>query len=115
MEFSKAVSGMTANEVVFEINRGARFVVYQYCVSIVFMTFRRSTAAQFLKPGESAVAKGLPWTALSTIVGWWGIPWGFIYTPQVIYKNLKGGIDVTPLVLARLQQPAQPVPATIAN
>ena len=114
MDFSTATSGMTANEVVFEINRGARFIVFQYCFSLLIMTFKRSSSVQLVKPGESAVVKGLPFTAFSLIFGWWGIPWGFIYTPQVIYKNLKGGVDITPLVLARLQQPPPP-PAPRAN
>jgi hypothetical protein len=110
MNFTNAIAGMTPDEVVFEINRGARFIVYQYCFSIVIVSFKRSTSVQFVKVGESAVVKGLPWTALSAVFGWWGIPWGFIYTPQVLYKNLKGGVDVTPLVLAQLQRPSPPPP-----
>jgi hypothetical protein len=113
MDFSKATAGMSPNEIVFEINRGGRFVVFQYCFSILIMTFKRTAPVQFIKAGESAVVKGLPYTALSTVFGWWGIPWGFIYTPQVIYKNLKGGVDITPLVLARLQPTAPPPPAPL--
>lgn len=115
MDVSKAISGMAPNEVVFEINRGARFVIFQYCFSVVIMTFRRPTSIQFVKAGESTVVKGLPFTAFSLVFGWWGFPWGFIYTPQVIYKNLKGGVDVTPLVLAELQRSTQVPPPPIAN
>jgi hypothetical protein len=110
VDFSKATSGMSANEIVFEINRGARCVVFQYCFSIVIMSFKRSTAVQFIQAGESAVVKSLPYTALSAVFGWWGIPWGFIYTPQVIYKNFQGGTDVTQPMLARLQQSTQTPP-----
>ena len=44
---------------------------------------------------ESAVVKGLPYTLLSLVAGWWGIPWGPIFTIGALYNNLKGGKDVT--------------------
>jgi len=37
----------------------------------------------------------VPWTLLSLIAGWWGIPWGLIFTSQSLYINLRGGNDVT--------------------
>jgi hypothetical protein len=105
-----ALSSMTPHEIEFEIARGAKFVVFQYCVSAVVITFRRPTPVQFIKAGESAAMKSLPWTLLSLVLGWWGIPWGFIYTPQVLYKNLNGGVDVTASVLARVRAAANPAP-----
>ena len=113
MNLANATAGMSPNEIVFEVNRGGRFVVFQYCVSVVIITFKRSSAVKFVKAGESAAVKGLPYTLLSLIVGWWGIPWGFIYTPQVIYRNLKGGADVTANVLNILQKPAPPPPPVL--
>jgi hypothetical protein len=114
MNISNSIAGMSPNEIAFEIQRGGRFVVYQYCFSIIFMTFKRNAPVRFVRAGESASAKGLPFTLLTLVVGWWGIPWGFIYTPQVIYKNLKGGVDVTHYVLNQLQRPAPP-PAGILS
>jgi len=101
---SAKLSGMSPSEVVFEVQRGGRFVMYQYCVSLVFLTLRRNSPVKFIRAGESAVTAGLPFTVLSLVVGWWGIPWGFIYTPQVIYRNLKGGVDVTPAVMNRMNR-----------
>ena len=83
-------AGMTAHEVDFEVSRGARFIVYQYAFSVVIMSFKRNSPVVFVKAGENAVTKSLPWTLLTFLVGWWGFPWGLIYTPQVIYKNLQG-------------------------
>jgi hypothetical protein len=103
MPFSLDNIGMTSSELEFEINRGGRFVIFQYCISVLVITFKRPTSVKFIKAGESAAAKSLPYTVLSLLLGWWGIPWGFIYTPQVIYKNLKGGTDVTQAILARVQ------------
>jgi hypothetical protein len=111
LDLIRPTAGMTASEVEFEINRGARFVVYQWAVSVLIMSFRRNSPVVYLKPGENAALKSLPWTILSLFVGWWGIPWGFIYTPQVIYKNLQGGADVTPYVLQAVRaRPTQPPP-----
>lgn len=95
----RGIEGMSPGEVDFEIQRGARFVFFQYCISIVVLTFRRASDIYFLRQGESAVTKGLPFTLLSLVAGWWGIPWGPIYTIQSVYNNSRGGKDVTESVL----------------
>lgn len=95
----RGIEGMRPGEVDFEIQRGARFVFFQYCISIVVLTFRRASDIYFLRQGESAVTKGLPFTLLSLVAGWWGIPWGPIYTIQSVYNNSRGGKDVTESVL----------------
>jgi hypothetical protein len=105
---ANATAGMSASEIAFEVSRGGRFVVYQYCFSVVIMTFKRNSSVKFVPAGESAAIKGLPYTLLSLLLGWWGIPWGFIYTPQVIYKNFNGGVDVTSYVLRLTQAPIVP-------
>jgi len=104
LDLIKPTAGMTPQEIEFEISRGARFVVYQWAVSVLIMSFKRNSPVVYVKAGENAAMKSLPWTLLSFFVGWWGIPWGFIYTPQVIYKNLNGGADVTSYVLAAVRQ-----------
>lgn len=95
----RGIEGMRPGEVDFEIQRGARFVFFQYCISIVVLTFRRASDIYFLRQGESAVTKGLPFTLVSLVAGWWGIPWGPIYTIQSVYNNSRGGKDVTESVL----------------
>ncbi|WP_256364380.1 hypothetical protein [Nostoc piscinale] len=42
---------------------------------------------------------------MSLFLGWWGIPWGIIYTIQSVVTNLQGGKDVTPQVMSALRQP----------
>lgn len=34
-------------------------------------------------------------TVMSLLVGWWGVPWGPIYTVQVVSANLRGGVKRT--------------------
>jgi len=91
-----------------EIQKGGKFVVYQYVISILIMTFKRNSNIYFIKKDESAVVKGLPFTLLSLLVGWWGIPWGFIYTIQALITNLGGGQDVTTRVLGSAGQAVPP-------
>ena len=92
IEGSKARS---ADQVATELQMGAKFVVFQYCFSVIVMSFRRSTSIVNIQPGESARSKGLPFTLISLVFGWWGIPWGPIWTVATIAKNLRGGVDVT--------------------
>lgn len=102
---------ITASELYAQVGRGGRFVVFQYCISVLVMTFKRSSDVFYLAPGQSGVRSGLPYTLLSLVVGWWGIPWGFIYTPMVLFTNLTGGKDVTAEVLAALLRTSEQYPA----
>src|SRR5687768_9480802 len=95
----KNLEGMTTDQINRELAHGAKFVVYQFAISIVVMTFRRSSDVYFVKAGESGLVKGLPFTFLTLVLGWWGIPWGPIYSIGSLYNNLKGGNDVTQEVL----------------
>jgi hypothetical protein len=99
----KGVEGMTVEQVQAEIQLGGKFVFYQYCISVLVMTFQRPTDIVFIRAGESAVTKGLPYTLLSLVAGWWGIPWGPIYTIGSLVTNLGGGKDVTNEVLAQFR------------
>ena len=37
----RGIEGMKYGELDFEIQRGAKFVLFQYCISVVVLTFRR--------------------------------------------------------------------------
>ncbi len=97
------LKGMTTDEINFELQRGGKFVLFQYCVSVLVVTFKRASAIYFLKSGENAIVKGLRFTAISLIAGWWGFPWGPIYTVHSLVTNLRGGKDITSQVLATAQ------------
>jgi hypothetical protein len=91
----QGIENMSSDQLRFEIQRGAKIVCYQYCVSLLVITFRRSSDAYYIPAGESTVSKGLPWILLSLVMGWWGIPWGPIFTVQSLITNFKGGKDLT--------------------
>ncbi len=96
--------GLDGQQIALELQLGAKFVIYEYCVSIVILTFKRPSNIYFIRPGESAVRKGLGFSIISLLLGWWGIPWGPIYTIGSLITNFKGGKDVTQEMLAHLQQ-----------
>ena len=91
----KNIEGLTPLEIKEEISNGAKFVIFQYTISLLVITFKRNSDVYFVKSHEKAAVKGLPYTILTFVLGWWGIPWGPIYTIQALSKNLSGGKDVT--------------------
>jgi hypothetical protein len=98
------IEGIDGQQLSLELQQGGKFVVYQYCISVLILTFKRPSDIYFLRAGQNAVAKGLGFTFLSLLLGWWGIPWGPIYTIQSLITNFQGGKDVTNDVVAGLQQ-----------
>jgi hypothetical protein len=111
----RGIEGMKHGELDFEIQRGAKFVLYQYCISVVVITFRRSSDIYFIRQGQNGVVEGLPFTLLSLVAGWWGIPWGPIYTIQSVYNNSRGGKDVTQAVVDSLRTQAARAQAAPTN
>ena len=72
-----------------------RYVVYPYAMSFLLVTFKRGSDVVYVPPGKSRLVPGLPYLALTLILGWCGVPWGPIYTIESIARILGGGIDVT--------------------
>lgn len=113
------VDGLSPEIIRDEVNRGGRFVIYTYCVSVLIMTFKRPTDVYLVKAGRSAAAASWPYLLVSFLFGWWGFPWGPIYTVQSIYQNLCGGIDVTDDIMhqilpaVRASAPAATPPPTL--
>jgi hypothetical protein len=101
----KGIEGMTFADLHHEVERGGKFVHFTYCFSIVVMTFRRSSDIYFVRSGESAIKYGWPNILISALFGWWGIPWGPIYTIQAIVRAFSGK-DVTDEVLQSLSEQA---------
>lgn len=97
------LDGLSDQDIRTELQRGGKFVVFSYCVSLLVVTFKRGTDVHFIRAGEGTFLKSLPWTVLSLLLGWWGFPFGLIYTPWAVIENLSGGKDVTGQVLGALE------------
>lgn len=96
------IEGYTNETLREAVGRGGRFVIYSYNFSLVVLSFKQPSNIYFVPPGQNRILKGLPFTLISLTVGWWGIPWGIIYTFQSLHQNLTGGKDVTDGLLAAL-------------
>lgn len=104
----KGLESVTAEQLNQELNQGARFVVFSYAISVVILTFKRGSAIFYIRPGESVLVKGMPYTLLSLVAGWWGIPFGPIFTIWALVTNLGGGKDVTGDVIAAMNANSNP-------
>jgi hypothetical protein len=62
-------------EIVKLVESGARFIIYQYCISLFFaITLRRFSPAFLVLPGEPANKYKGRYNLISLLFGWWGIP-----------------------------------------
>jgi hypothetical protein len=91
----ETVNPALPNEVKEALEQGGRVVVYEFCISLIFITLRRPSSPIVLPPGNRGIIRGLPYCLISLVFGWWGIPWGVIYTPLTIMTNVMGGFDVS--------------------
>lgn len=105
---------MAIDQLEAELAQGGRFVMYSWCISAIILTFKNPTSIYFVRAGESRFVKGLPFTAISLVAGWWGFPFGPIFTIWSVVENLSGGRDVTDEVLASIQASYQQQEAQMA-
>lgn len=95
----KNIDGLSSEDINRELDRGAKFVVFQYCISILVLSFKRGSDVYFIRGGESTTKHSIGFTLITFFMGWWGIPWGPIYSVGALYSNLTGGKDITQDVL----------------
>lgn len=95
----KNMDNLTNADLQYELEQGGKFVRFSYTISIIVMSFRRESDMYFMRNGESHWKFSWPFTLISLFLGWWGLPWGFIYTPWSIIQNMSGGKDYTKDVL----------------
>ncbi|WP_426477569.1 hypothetical protein ACP3T3_20530 [Chryseobacterium sp. CBSDS_008] len=109
----KNMGGLTIDQINHELNRGAKFVVFRYAVSIIIITVKNGSDIYFIRADESSAKYSWKYSLLTFFFGWWGIPFGPIYSISSLYRNFAGGKDVTQEVLNHFnsQQPAVDVVA----
>lgn len=97
--------GMSIQQIEDDVLRGGRFRIFRYNFSIIVMSFQRGSGLRYIRAGHGAGAYAWPWTVLSLLVGWWGIPWGIFFTIQTLYTNCMGGMDMTTDLLSSIVGP----------
>ncbi len=96
----KNIKGLTSEDLQKEVTEGGKFIYYPYAISLLVVTIKRTSGIYLVRSRENAVTKGLPFTLISALFGWWGFPFGPKHTLKNIYTNVKGGKDVTDEVMA---------------
>lgn len=95
-----AKAGVKRDQIAAFVRDGGRIVRFRYAISIILVSFLRSTGECVIRPGESAWQKSLPYTLVSLLLGLWGFPFGPIMTIQALLINLTGGENLTPAYFA---------------
>jgi hypothetical protein len=79
-----------------------RYIIFWYVVGLLLFTMKRTIQGVYCP--SRAPKKALQASAITWLCGWWGVPWGPIWTVGAIYRNLVGGTqpaDVNGQILAR--------------
>ena len=77
-------------EWVAQVEEGGRFVVFTYCISVLVLTFKRGSDITFLRRDQDGAGDAIKYSVLSALLGWWGIPWGPIWTIGALISNARG-------------------------
>jgi len=72
-------------------NSSLRLVAMYYVLSFLVVTYRRAASAIWCQ--RCMAREAAKWTFLSALLGWWGFPWGPVYTLQALFINAKGGLQ----------------------
>ena len=98
---------MSTEQLTAELRSGTRLVIYHYTVSLLIVSSRRPSEVFVMRRGDSRFEKGVPYTLLSLLLGWWGLPWGPIFTVWSVIENCAGGEDVTEKIKNGLEKERQ--------
>jgi hypothetical protein len=65
---------------------------FKMAVSMLVVSYRFVSAPV---PEHRALGAGAAYTLVSMLLGWWGFPWGPIFTLEALFTNLTGGKRTT--------------------
>jgi len=68
----------------------------RYCIVYSFIFFTRKTYSNYvIRNSNKSIITGIASTLSSLLVGWWGLPWGPIYTIQSVFINISNQEAIT--------------------
>lgn len=95
---------MDMEQIKAHIEKGGRFIVYYYCISLLALTLTRLSPAFFVFSDESHKKHRNKYNLITAIFGWWGIPWGIKLSLKAMKLNNQGGLDVTEDIMPNLKK-----------
>lgn len=81
---------------------GRRLVIYPYVFSFILISIRRNLGVQVVETGKWPVGKLMGATALNSLFGWWGFPFGIIISVINLFYLWNGGRDLTKVWLMEM-------------
>ena len=86
--------------VVKAVMAGKRYVIYPYVASLLVLTFRRNMGSvRLVETGNWPMGPLFGAATITTFFGWWGFPWGIIWSPLALFNLWCGGRDATKEIL----------------
>ena len=76
------------------ISIGTEVTRFQACVSLIVVS-SKCPSRFFIRGYDNIFGIGAIYSLVTLVLGWWGIPWGPVYTVQVLYHNIRGGLKTT--------------------
>lgn len=86
------------------IEKGQKFIVFGYCISLVAISLKRLSPPIFIENEQQFLKYKRKYNLISYLFGWWGFPWGPIFSLRYIRSNNRGGVDVTKDILLNLTE-----------
>lgn len=99
MAIIKNTEGLSTDQINDELQKGAKFIIFSYTISVIVITSRRTSDIYFIKADKPSSKYSWKYSLLTLFFGWWGIPFGPIFSLVSFYKNFTGGKDITQEVL----------------
>lgn len=63
---------------------------YHLTISVIFQSIKIASRFYIIGSENTRLVNGM-YSFATLLLGWWGIPWGPIYTIQALGSNLRGG------------------------
>jgi len=98
-------STLSAQELYDALEKQEAYCVkFQFCISCFYITFKRDSKLFYIPKDKKRIFFHWPYTVITLLFGWWGIPWGPIWSAQVLSANASGSEDLSYEVMQVLRQ-----------
>ena len=90
-------------ELLRALERGATIVRYPYVISAVLASFKLESRAVLIEQSSRRYVQAIPYLLFTLAFGWWGVPWGPIFTAKALWCLIQGGEEITDVIHEELQ------------